>query len=60
MSEKTSRKNFLLSAGTVVAGCLAYCGLRRGERVAEAIPAAAKKSAVTARPEPRAVPLRRA
>ena len=60
MSEKTSRKNFLFTAGTVVAGCLAYCGIRRGERVAEALPAGGKTAAVTPRPEPRAVPLRRA
>jgi len=60
MSEKTTRKNFLLSAGTVVAGCLAYCGLRRVDRVAAATPPAGKTGSVTARPEPRAVPLRRA
>lgn len=61
MSEKTSRKRFLFAAGTAITGWLAYCGLSKSvtakpaARTAEAV-----KQAVDLRPEPRAVPLRRA
>jgi hypothetical protein len=56
MSEKTSRKHFLTAAGTVVAGVLAYCGLRSGSAAGESRVASADKTPVPVRPEPRAVP----
>ena len=59
MSEKTSRKTFLLSSGTVLAGWLAYCGLRRGAAPSVVKSADAGRLPLEARPEPRAVPMRR-
>lgn len=55
MSEKTSRKSFLFAAGAAVAGWLAFRGAKPEPRAAEA-----SNLPVQAKPEPRAVPLRRA
>lgn len=55
MSEKTSRKSFLFAAGATVAGWLAFRGAKPEPRTAEA-----GNLPVQAKPEPRAVPLRRA
>ena len=61
MSEKTSRKRFLFAAGTAITGWLAYCGLSRSGSARPATRTAdATKLPVQAKPEPRAVPLRRA
>lgn len=60
MSEKTSRKRFLFATGTAITGWLAYCGLSRSGSASPARTAEVTKLPVQAKPEPRAVPLRRA
>jgi hypothetical protein len=56
MSVQPSRKNFLISAGTVVAGVLAYCGLRSASAPGVDRVASAGRPVVEVRREPRAVP----